>query len=156
MSKTASLPPRPHVRDPRAQPAFQPAHFPQGNGSPAPAVGTRDSIERIKIQFLSVYYRLNVGYADLLQVRASQPGSEQKTAEQRVLRRIERALRQRDALEDHYAPLGIMAEPVTRQGFAVDLRFTFGTVNAQGRPRSEGFRMSSYMALPRIPDNPNE
>lgn len=154
MSKAAILPPRPHVRDPRTQPAFQPAHFPQANGGTAPAVGTRDSNDRIKLRFLSVYYHLNIGYTDLLQVRASQPGSERDAAEHRVLRRIERTLRQRDALEDHYAPLGIMAEPVMCQGFAVNLQFTFGTVNAQGRPRSEGFRMSGYMALPQRPDNP--
>jgi hypothetical protein len=155
MSKAASLPPRPRVRDPRTQPAFQPARLPQANGGAAPAVGTRDSNERIKIQFLSVYYYLNINYADLLQIRASQPGSERDAAEHRILRRIERALRQRDALEDHYAPLGILAEPVMHHGFAMDLQFTFGTVNAQGRPRSEGLRMSGYMALPRRSDPPN-
>jgi hypothetical protein len=124
------------------------------NGGTAPSVGTRDVNERIKIRFLSVYYKLNSGYADLLQVRASLPGSERDAAEHRILRRIERALRQRDALEDHYAPVGIMAEPVMCQGFAMSLQFTFGTVNAQGRPRSEGFRMSGYMALPQRPNNP--
>jgi hypothetical protein len=155
MSKAARLPPRPRVRDPRTQPAFHPALLPQANGGAPPAVGTRDSIERIKIQFLSVYYHLNIGYAELLQVRASQPESKGDAAEHRILRRIERVLRQRDALEDHYAPRGIMAEPVMRHGFAVDLQFTFGTVNAQGRPRSDGFRMSGYMALPPRSDPPS-
>jgi hypothetical protein len=60
---------------------------------------------------------------------------------------VERALRCRDDLEDHYACTGVIAEAVFVKGKAVDIRFTFGNVNAAGRPRSAGYAISVYVPL---------
>jgi hypothetical protein len=154
MTKTPGLPPKPSTRDPRQRPGFDPALFPRAHGAAAPPVGSRDPTDRTKLQFLSVYYELNACYANLLQVRAAPPSPARNTAERRILRRIERTLRRRDAIEDHYAPIGILAEPIMQAGFAIDIHFTFATLNNQGRPRSEGCRMSAYMALPRASTEP--
>jgi hypothetical protein len=148
MARTSVLAPKPRVRDPRGAAGFHQGWYPSANGGEAPAAGARDRNERIQIEFLAVYYELNVGYAALLEVRAARSGEGRCGAERRQLRGIERGLRRRDALEDHYAPLGVVAEPVMREGFAVDVRFTFGNVDASGRLRTEGYVTSAYVALP--------
>jgi hypothetical protein len=148
MVRTCQLAPKPRVRDPRGGLGFCHERYPAANGGEAPARGARERNERIQIEFLAVYYELNVGYAALLDVRRTQLGEGRRGAERSQLRRIERALRRRDALEDHYAPLGVVAEAVMRDGYTVDVRFTFGDVDASGRLRTEGYVTSAYVALP--------
>jgi hypothetical protein len=137
-------------RDPRSRSGFEPAWYPTANGAPAPAPDAVSRNERIELEFLEMYYELNRTATELTGVRRGAPGPERDRAERRVLRRIDRALASRDALEDRYAPLGILAEPVMRDGLAVDVRFTFGDVDDRGRPRSEGYRMSAYAPLPGV------
>jgi hypothetical protein len=65
-----------------------------------------------------------------------------------VLRAIEQLLVVRDQLEDQYAPLGVVAEPVVNDGFTVTLRISFGNVDAAGRRRSEMFTISTCVPVP--------
>jgi len=53
--------------------------------------------------------------------------------ERTLLQQIEKAIVFREALEDRCAPRGILATPVYRDGFTVDVRFTdFQTGQQQG------------------------
>jgi hypothetical protein len=146
MNPSSQLPFKPRIPDPRRQADFDPARYPAASGGAIPPTGRSDPLEPIQNQFLAVYYHLNVAHAALLHARAERDGS--PGSERNALRRIERALRWRDTLEDYYAPFGIIAEPQLKQGFALKVRFTFGAVTQQGFPRSQGYRMSAYISLP--------
>ena len=65
-----------------------------------------------------------------------------------MLQEVEHALRDRDAMEDVHAPYGTIAEPAMNKGIAVDLRFTFGNVNAHGRPRSQPYVSEGTIDVP--------
>jgi hypothetical protein len=146
MNPSSQLPFKPRIPDPRRQADFDPARYPAASGGAIPPTGTRDPLEPIQNQFLAVYYHLNVAHAALLHARAAGDGS--SGSERNALRRIERALRWRDSLEDYHAAFGIIAEPRFDHGFAVEVHFTFGAVTRQGFPRSQGYRMSAYISLP--------
>ena len=97
-----------------------------------------------------MYYALNREQAKLRDVRNNAAAPQQTAAERERLQAIEKVLIQRDGLEDKYAPLGIIAEPVGENGFTVDIKFTFGSVNAAGRLR--GAPMTSSATIPiRLP-----
>jgi hypothetical protein len=136
--------------DPRSQPNFQPSHFPRANGKEAPPAHTGDRNEKVVLEFLAVYYALNCEHATLREVRHNAASSQQAAVERERLQAIEKVLIQRDGLEDKYAPIGIIAEPVVENGFTIDVKFTFGSVNAAGRLR--GAPMTSSTTIPiRLP-----
>jgi hypothetical protein len=138
------------INDPRGQPGFQSAHYPKANGKEPPPANAEDRNDRIVLEFLSVYYALNREQAKLRDVRNNAASPQQTAAERERLQAIEKVLIQRDGLENKYAPLGIIAEPVVENGFTVDIKFTFGSVNAAGRLR--GVPMTSSSTIPiRLP-----
>jgi hypothetical protein len=51
-------------------------------------------------------------------------------------------------LEDRYAPLGVIVEPVVEGGFTVNLIISFGNVDAAGRRRSEAYTITARVPIP--------
>jgi hypothetical protein len=120
------------------------------NGKEAPPANTRDRNEQITLEFLSAYYALNCEHASLLHLRQDTESRARAAAELERLQAIEAVLIQRDALEDKYAPMGIIAEPIVENGFTADIKFTFGSVNASGRLRGAPMMSSASIAI-RLP-----
>jgi hypothetical protein len=138
------------TNDPRGQPDFEFSHYPKANGKEAPPANAGDRNERIVLEFLAIYYALNREHAKLRDVRQTAESPQRTAQERERLQTIEKVLIQRDSLEDQCAPIGIIAEPVVQNGFTVDVRFTFGSVNASGRLR--GTPMTSSTTIPiRLP-----
>jgi hypothetical protein len=134
--------------DPRCRGDFHAQHFPTANGREAPPVGAGDQNNRITLAFLAAYYSLNCGYSQLLEVRKKIESLERRNSETQCLQALEKILRVRDELEDRYAPFGVIAEPIVKEGFTVDLRISFGNVDAAGRRRSEAYRMTVSISIP--------
>jgi len=138
------------LEDPRSRPEFLSHYYPSANGKDPPAVNAAGRNEQIMLEFLAVYYRLNCAYARLCEVRKT-ASPERSQQERECMQAIEKVLILRDALEDRYAPYGVIAEPVAREGFAVDVEFSFGSVDAAGRPRSELYTITAYVPIPLPP-----
>ena len=138
--------------DPRKARGFNPDWYPKADGREAPASDSSDSCDLIRLQFLAVYYELNCGYARLQAFRSAnpkKPGTAQ-AGELTALKQIEALLRRRDALEDQFAPLGVIAEPVMQQGFTLDVTFSFGA-ERRATDLQGGFYSSAYITIPLPP-----
>src|SRR5881394_302601 len=127
--------------------------FPTADGKPAPAQNSKDRNDHIKMEFLAAYHGLNRCYAHLLEIRRMKVGdpARREQSERVALRKIEKALRLRDQLEDEYAPYGIIAEPVMKNGFAVDVKFSFGTVRSRAQRNAQALSSSAYISIPLPP-----
>ena len=145
--------------DPRNRADFQPSLYPKANGAvPAPAgppttdpsLDLPDRNHRIVLEFLAAYYDINCRHRQLVEARAVADPVQRLPREHECLRAIEKTLIRRDALEDQYAPFGIIAEPLAKDGYTIDVKFTFGNINAAGRLR--GTPLSSSATIPiRLP-----
>ena len=140
------------LSDPRDRQDFQLEYYPTADGKEAPGADASRQNDRIKAEFCAVYYELNRLYAQLLDVRNTSALAEKKAAERQALQAIEEVLICRDALEDRYAPMGVIAEPIVERGFTKDLRCSFGDVDAAGRRRSELYTITTYVPVP-LPEN---
>jgi hypothetical protein len=148
------LAPKPRFIDPRRQKGFNPAWLPTVNGKPFSAGLSRAREEQLKRDFAAAYYALNRAYAALLGIRAEPERAPRRTSRERSqLKRIESALRRRDALEDHCAPLGVIAEPSMNSGYAVDLTVTFGNMDGAGKPRTDAIELSSALVPLPLPSD---
>jgi hypothetical protein len=107
------------MADPRAESGFRPDLFPLCEGRAVPSFETSDAITRRKLDYLLVYYEINLRYQQLLAARQSPAGEAERTA----LQAIEQALLARDALEDQHARFGVIACPVIENGIIVNLKF---------------------------------
>ena len=134
--------------DPRIHDDFRPRHYPRVNGRDAPPPEATERNDRIKLEFLAAYYALNGGYAALLEARGHPDSPERRQAEKKCLQNIERLLIVRDGLEDQYAPFGVIAEPVVENGFTMDVKISFGNVDATGRLRSELYTLTACVPIP--------
>ena len=141
------------VPDPRAAADFEPRHYPLINGEHPPP-RSRDRNGRIKIEFAAAYYALNSWHARLANLRTRPDSLERRQEEVRLLQEIERLLIARDQLEDFYAPLGVIAHPVTREGYTVNLNISFGNADALGRLRSDYFTITACVPVP-LPEGIN-
>src|SRR6266446_2560233 len=125
----------PEDPEPRSSRGIQWQYYPTADGKPARVRYSKDRNDRIKMEFLAAYCRLNRCYAHLLEIRGEQvsdPASRERS-ERVGLQKIEKALRLRDRLEDRYAPYGVIAEPVMEHGFTVDVKFSFGSVQSKAQ-----------------------
>src|SRR5262245_52730713 len=138
-------------QDPRSRSDFRSEYYPKANGRQAPPLNASGRNDRLMLEFLAVYYDLNCQYATLLQLRKEPKSAGQASTESEHLRAIEKTLIARDRLEDHYAPFGVIAEPLVEKGFTVDVTFSFGNVDARGRRRSEGISITAYVPIPLPP-----
>src|SRR5829696_8265466 len=137
-----------HFEDPRLQADFRLQYYPTANGKDAPVVGAAERNDRLVLEFLAIYYHLNCQYAALLAIRANPDPAQRPAAERNCLEAVEKALLARDGLEDRYAPFGLIAEPVIENGFAVDVKFSFGNVDAAGKIRSELYTLTACVPIP--------
>ena len=133
--------------DPRDRRDFCERFYPKANGRMAPASYAKGRNERTVLEFLAAYYDLNCAYHGVLEARKTGDAA----AEREQLRAMEQVLIVRDALEDRYAPLGVIAETVVHDGFAVDVRFSFGDVDAAGRRRTDRYRLAAFLPVPLPP-----
>ena len=112
-----------------------------------------DSRQQLISQFLEAHYRINLAYARLLALRKERQYRVPKRLEQPFTERIEKAIIEREKLEDRYASRGVIATPVYIAGFAVDVRFVDAhTARLQNAPvitRSASVRLS--IRLPHRP-----
>lgn len=134
--------------DPRGRVDFRSQHYPTANGKAAPPIQSTERNDQLVLAFLAAYYDLNCQYAASLEVRAKPQSAERVAAERNCLQTIERALLARDRLEDRYAPFGVIAEPLIENGFAVDVKFSFGNVDATGKARSEIYTLTACVPIP--------
>jgi hypothetical protein len=148
MNQPPDSPQPDHFDDPRNRSDFRPQHYPRVNGQPAPPPGATERNDRIKLEFLAAYYDLNGAYARLLEARGHPDSPERRDAEKKCLQATERLLIVRDSLEDKYAPLGVIAEPIVKNGFTVNLNISFGNVDAAGRLRSDYYTVTACVPIP--------
>jgi hypothetical protein len=134
--------------DPRSTPDFLPPYYPTANGREAPPIGAADQNDRITLEFLDAYYRLNLEYLRLVEVRKNPDLARRANAERECLQNVEKILILRDSLEDRYAPFGVIADPVVKDGFTMDLKIQFGNVDAAGRRRTEWYTITAYVPIP--------
>jgi hypothetical protein len=139
------------IEEPRRRRDFQPQFYPNANGKEAPAVDAPGRNDRLVLEFLAVYYELNLAYHRLVETRQAPASPERKQAEKKCLQSVERLLILRDSLEDQFAPLGVIAEPVVQSGVTVNVKFSFGTVDAGGRRRSDWFTITTCVPVPLPP-----
>jgi hypothetical protein len=146
-----SIPPnnmQSNFEDPRGCADFLPQFYPTANAKDAPPADSPGQNERIVLEFLAAYYHLNCQYSRLLEVRKEPASPERKEAERKCLQDVEKVLIVRDALEDRYAPLGIIADPAVQDGFTADLKISFGNVDAAGRRREDHYTLTAYVPIP--------
>ena len=136
------------MADPRGLADFEPQYYPRVNGEQPPDPNASEQNDRIKVEFAAAYYGLNCEHARLTALRCRPDSSERTTEEKKLLQKIERLLIARDELEDFYAPFGVIAEPVVREGFTVDLSVSFGNVDAYGRLRSDCYTITACVPVP--------
>ena len=136
------------AEDPRSRSGFLPQFYPSANGKAAPPVDAAEQNDRITLEFLAAYYEINREYERLLEVRKIPDSRQRSEAERERFQAIEKVLIVRDGLEDQYAPFGVIAEPVVRDGFTVDLRVSFGNVDAAGRQRSDLYTITTFVPIP--------
>ena len=148
MTPTPETDERSGFQDPRSRSDFLPQHYPRANGKEAPPIDAAAQNDRIVLEFLAVYYKLNCEYFHLLEVRERPDSRERSGAERERLQAIEKVLILRDSLEDRCAPLGVIAEPVVKEGFTVDLKISFGNVDAAGRRRSDLYTITAFLPIP--------
>ena len=148
MTPTPETDERSGFQDPRSRSDFLPQHYPRANGKEAPPIDAAAQNDRILLEFLAVYYKLNCEYFHLLEVRERPDSRERSGAERERLQAIEKVLILRDSLEDRCAPLGVIAEPVVKEGFTVDLKISFGNVDAAGRRRSDLYTITAFLPIP--------
>jgi len=125
-----------------------PQYYPLANHQEAPPFDALERNDRIKLEFLAGYYELNCEYSRLLVARQSPPSLERDEAERSILQAVEQRLIVRDNLEDRYAPFGVIADPVVKNGFVVNVIFSFGNVDAAGRRRSELYTITARVPIP--------
>ena len=136
------------IDDPRCRPDFLPRYYPKANGCEAPPIDATDRNDRIKLQFLAVYYELNRAHAKLVEARQAPASAQRKESEKLCLQAVERFLIIRDGIEDGVAPLGVIADPVVQGGVTVDVKFSFGNVDAAGRRRSDWYTITACVPIP--------
>ena len=142
-----------NFEDPRRCADFLPQFYPKINGKEAPPIDSlgpsgKTQNDRIVLEFLAAYYHLNCQYSRLLAVRTQSASPQRDETERKCLQDVEKVLIVRDALEDRYAPFGVIAEPMVRDGFTADLRISFGNVDAAGRRRSDLYTLTAYVPVP--------
>ena len=134
--------------EPRTRTDYDPRYYPRVNGQDAPPPDATERNDCIKLQFLAAYYDLNCAHAMLLEVRNQPQSDERRAAEKKSLQAVDRLLIVRDQLEDEYAPFGVIADPIVKDGFTVNLEISFGNVDAFGRSRSEGYTVTAFVPVP--------
>jgi hypothetical protein len=134
--------------DVRSASDFVPQLYPTADGTPVPPDQSGDRDDAIKREFCAAYYQLNRLHASLSELRSQRSLSPGHLRERELLEEIEKHLRARDGLEDKYAPYGVIAEPIFRDGFTIDIRFTFGDRTVLRQQRTQLVSSSALILCP--------
>jgi hypothetical protein len=109
--------------------------FPRAAGQ---GLNWRESFDPRKpwvVEFLQAYFRINLAYARLIAVRKSRGNRLPKHVKASRVAAIEKAIANREKLEDRYAAQGLMATPVYKNGLVVELHFVdVHTARVQAAP----------------------
>jgi hypothetical protein len=137
----------PAGKDPRLETEFAPQFWPAlaGTSTPPPDATDRDAC--IQLAFLAAYYHLNRAHARLREIRSEPVSPARHARELELLREVDRRLIARDQLEDDCAPFGLIVEPITQDGFAVELRIRFGHLAARNA-RGEDYTITALVPIP--------
>jgi hypothetical protein len=98
--------------------------YPRCDGEPWQRNGANDLRTKVQRRFLDAYFRINLAYAKLVALRGRWRSRPPRVAEHKLLRKIEEALVAREVLAERHACRGVVAIPVYRDGFTVDVRFS--------------------------------
>lgn len=151
MNTTLASSQPPILKDPRSRPDFVEKYYPLANGKPAPARDSQERNDLIMLDLLAAYYDLNCAHSKLLQMRRSTASDVRSEAERRYLPEVDQLLIIRDELEDRYAPCGVLAQPVVKDGFTINIKFSFGNVDSRGKRRNDLFRATLRVPVPLPP-----
>jgi hypothetical protein len=108
-------------KDPRTGSNFLPEFLPLCDLGDPPPADTTNRNDRVRLEFLAVYYELNLASAELMTARREIGSAETARLEQKVAEFGQR----RDRLEDYYTPYGVIAEATMAHDIAINLTFTF-------------------------------
>lgn len=133
------------IDDPRLTNDFDPALFPTADGLPLPPTVSDERDDKIKFDFCTVYYHLNILHAQLSRMRKNPADLASGEHEREILLKMEKYLRRRDELEDRFAPCGVIAEAQAKDGFTVNIKFTFGDHNILREQRSKLIKSSAMI-----------
>jgi len=136
----------PCYEDPRTTPGFPADAYPAGRDDEATVT---ENVQEAKARFKAVYARRN---ACLRTLSGLQPGNPNRPP---LLEQVIFLTEAIDHLEDIYAPIGFVAEPVMDDTmFASELIFTHARLaSARGEPIESSF--SLYIPIP-LEDDPKE
>jgi hypothetical protein len=134
--------------EPRLLSDFRPVFYPRVNNQEPPGIDAAERNDQVALEFAAAYYDLNTGYARLLEARAHPDLPERGELEKKCLQNIEELLIVRDRLEDQRAPFGVVAEPVVKEGFTVNINISYGNVDAAGKLRTEMYTITACVPVP--------
>jgi hypothetical protein len=136
-----ALEPPPDFADPRNARGFDPSAWPLCNAAPGPLPGSADLYDRRCLEFLALYYKLNVLNKRLL--AAQKRSAKSSTAKKTLLGQINKTLTALEKLEDRYTPIGFFGEPTMDGVFYRDITFVRPEL-----PRIYPPLQSSHIAIP--------
>jgi len=146
MQSTLRFEPAIDFKDPRLVTGFDRTAWPRCNGRLAPKLGAKGLHEKRCLEFLALYYRLNVLNKNLLAARRkAAPTARIKS----VLAKIHTATTELERLEDRYTPIGFFGEPIMDGVFYRDIKFTRPEL-----PRIAPSLHSSHIAIPGLEQIP--
>src|SRR5688572_4454001 len=139
------------AKDPRCNLGFLPELFPLSDFGDPPPVGASGKNDRIRLEFLAVYYAINLASLNLSTEVSKR---EEKGAFEQELNSLRKV---RDELEDFYAPLGIIAEPTVSDDITVNIAFTFPNESRWFlQQQAAGPRQAQLQFQVPIPENENK
>ena len=98
--------------------------FPACDGQPWKAKPAQEAMRsRVQREFLDAYFRVNLAYARLARWRKTARKLAGSGRDRVLLRAVEKAILNRERVEDRHAPRGWAVTPVYSDGYAVDLKF---------------------------------
>ncbi len=141
----------PPLADPRLEPDFDASRFPTCDGKAAPPVDADDPVSLKMRHFAAAYYRLNVLYTRLREIRTGKIEGDIPT----LTGQIQSALAARDVIEDVLAPEGFIGEPEMEGLITVNLNFSHARRHQQAAhdgPSSSSF--SIFISLEDLKHTP--
>jgi hypothetical protein len=137
-------------RDPRQQPGFQPELLALVDGEPVSLLNPSDPLLAEKQQFAWAYYAINAAYQELVEFRKAASAQANSATERQILRKIEVALRGKEAVEDRFASRGITATPKLAKGFTIDLQIQHVGTKTESLVVAASSSLTVNMSIPRV------
>jgi hypothetical protein len=127
--------------------------MPECDGCSWPDADAAEALPRQQLEFLSIYYRLNLAYDRLHKLQAAGNAAESAA----VAEHLQALIDCRDKLEDRLAPIGFYAEPVISGHFAINLIFHCAHPHVpENHLRYEPFDVCVKVPLPPLENHDRE